>query len=483
VEPVGAGAPAGLRALRSAAARVDLSIGQLWLTIAVFVLIPLPFGATDLFWITVFTALLAIAFMMGVGTPMVMQHRLLIQVLSVCGIYAAVALVQVMPGAPSWIANPIWMQAQPLLSSPLAPRISTRAVIPVLAIGHYLLFTVALLNGVMIGASRSRYQILFRALLYSTAAYAVFGLLSQAFAPGSLLWIEKVAYRGVVTGTFVNHNTAATYFGTGCIAWLCHLIAHISARRFVSLKALLYVDLDERFLLTFILRAVGLLTCLCALVATGSRGGILCTAAAMAFAIALIMIRRNRERRRVVIVAGVMLLTAVCLVMLLDGGRLKTQGFFDQGRFETYRAVVAATARAPWLGTGAGTFQDVFPAIRSSNVSITGVWEAAHSTLLEIALEMGLPVAMLILGGALWAVFRLARGAVGEVGGGRTLQAMAAGVAVLGFLHSLIDFSLQVPGYAAVFAILLGAGLSQGAMPARSRHATPVARSASDAQS
>jgi hypothetical protein len=35
-----------------------------------------------------------------------------------------------------------------------------------------------------------------------------------------------------------------------------------------------------------------------------------------------------------------------------------------------------------------------------------------------------------------------------------------AGVATLSYLHSLIDFSLQIPGYEAVYAIMLGSALS-----------------------
>ncbi len=35
------------------------------------------------------------------------------------------------------------------------------------------------------------------------------------FTPDMLLWAQKVAYRGYLTATFVNHNTAATFVGAG----------------------------------------------------------------------------------------------------------------------------------------------------------------------------------------------------------------------------------------------------------------------------
>ncbi len=36
--------------------------------------------------------------------------------------------------------------------------------------------------------------------------------------PNLLLWVPKVAYRGSLTATFVNKNTAAAFFGCGAIS-------------------------------------------------------------------------------------------------------------------------------------------------------------------------------------------------------------------------------------------------------------------------
>ena len=35
------------------------------------------------------------------------------------------------------------------------------------------------------------------------------------------------------------------------------------------------------------------------------------------------------------------------------------------------------------------------------------------------------------------------------------------GIAVLSYLHSMIDFSLQIPGYLVLFGVLLGCGLAK----------------------
>ena len=66
----------------------------------------------------------------------------------------------------------------------------------------------------------------------------------------------------------------------------------------------------------------------------------------------------------------------------------------------------------PWFGTGQGTFAYAFPAYRSPNVSMWGVWDIAHNTLLEIAADMGVPIAALVV--VAWIVIFavLIRGAV-----------------------------------------------------------------------
>jgi hypothetical protein len=41
------------------------------------------------------------------------------------------------------------------------------------------------------------------------------------------------------------------------------------------------------------------------------------------------------------------------------------------------------------------------------------------------------------------------------------LLAAITGIALLSYLHSTIDFSLQIPGYLILFGILLGCGLAR----------------------
>jgi O-antigen ligase len=114
----------------------------------------------------------------------------------------------------------------------------------------------------------------------------------------------------------------------------------------------------------------------------------------------------------------------------------------------------------PWLGTGQGTFAYGFPSYRRSDASIFTVWDMAHNTLLEIAAEMGLPIAALVVAAWLAIFATLIRGVLVRRRG-ILVPAAALAVGLLAALHSLIDFTLQIPGYSIVALCLIGAGMAQ----------------------
>nr|WP_246705047.1 O-antigen ligase family protein [Rhizobium sp. SG570] len=163
--------------------------------------------------------------------------------------------------------------------------------------------------------------------------------------------------------------------------------------------------------------------------------------------------RSNVRRRRFVLIVSLMSIIAVVVAQKVIY-RIGAQSV-DQARLCTY----ASTAQAVWnnwpLGSGFGSFADVFPAYRSAQCSgIEGIWDAAHNSYLEGALGLGI-VFVVVLGVALitlgWAF------AIGLLERRRYHFAPAIGLAslVLVVLHSLIDFSMQIPGNAMFFAALL----------------------------
>jgi len=162
------------------------------------------------------------------------------------------------------------------------------------------------------------------------------------------------------------------------------------------------------------------------------------------------------------------------LLWLMGGqveGRIDAGGLTEQGRYATYQSTLRIIADHPWFGTGWGTFAAIIPAYRSGEISIWGVWELAHSTPLELAAELGVPLAAVVVLAWVLGMFVLLHGT--RRSRRETVAPLAAfAVALIANLHSSVDFSLQVSGYAIVAFAIVGVGLAQSfqiASPPRHR--------------
>ena len=461
------------RILQFAGATEKLRSVQLWATAFVLVLAPLFFGSVDQFWIAVWIVVLLITTILGVFVPLnIGQARVVWAFLSVCLVYAIVAVIQVVPGVLTSLDDSIWQQANDVLGTHVEPRISSTAQIPPLAIGHFLLVVTAFLSGFFAGTSRRSVSRIISAARTAILIYAIFGLVALVVTPNLLLWVPKVAYRGSLTATFVNKNTAAAFFGCGAILWSCWTYSAVQSIEKSSLRVLLLNSLNERVAMSLILRASAALTCFFALLLTNSRGGLIASSVGLLVALGVLEIDRFRRRIGYAIALSICALIALA-AWLTQMGRIASEGVIDDGRWQVYSLAVEAIGRRPLLGTGAGSFEILFPSLRTTDLSNWGVWDYAHSTILEIAVEMGLPVAGMVTLAALASIFLLVRRALKVDLRYRLSLAAIAGIAVTTYLHSLIDFSLQIPGYSIPFGILIGCGLADATADRSSRRRRP----------
>jgi hypothetical protein len=448
------------RILRFAGAAEKLRSVQLWATASVLVLAPLFFGSVDQFWIAAWIVVLSITTILGVAIPLnVVQTRVFWAFLAVCFIYAAVAVIQVAPQLLAGLDDSIWPRANDVLGTHVEPRISSTAEIPPLAIGHFLLVVTSFSSGFFAGTSRRSVSRIIFATRTAVLIYAGYGLVALAVTPNLLLWIPKVAYRGSLTATFVNKNTAATFFGCGAILWSCWTYFAVQSLEKSSLRVLLLNSLNERVAISLVLRASAALTCLFALLLTNSRGGLISSSVGLLVALGVLEIDRFKRRMGYAIALSICALIALA-AWLTQMGRIASEGVIDDGRWHVYSLAAEAIGNRPLLGAGAGSFEMLFPSLRTADLSGWGVWDYAHSTILEMAFEMGLPVAGMVTLAALASIFLLVRRAVKADQRDRVSLAAIAGVAVMTYLHSLIDFSLQIPGYSIPFGILIGCGLA-----------------------
>jgi O-antigen ligase len=203
--------------------------------------------------------------------------------------------------------------------------------------------------------------------------------------------------------------------------------------------------------------------CLLALFMTGSRAAAALSLAALLLAFILFFWRHLSTRIGISVALCSGCLVSFVLLELMGGNvraGFDARGYSDEARVQIYRSVLEMIAEHPWFGTGQGTFAYAYPAYRSMQSSMSGVLEMAHSTILEIASDMGIPIAVLVVISWIVILAVLHHGALVRRRN-RIMPVAAIAVATLALAHSLIDFSLQIPGYSIVALSLIGAGLAQ----------------------
>jgi O-antigen ligase len=441
---------------------------QVWITIIVVVLSPLFFGSVDLFWIATWTILLSIGALCGVGVRTSARQNCIVGIfLAVCGLYILVSLIQVVPLGLITLNDPSWNRVKELLDLDVPSRVSSRAEIPPIAAGHFLLFTTSVINGFFIGTSRSNSAKLIQIVRYALLAYVTYGLVALLLTPNAILWAPKLAYLGSLTATFINHNTAGTFVGAAAILWFIFSLSSLQSFGFSSFRLMLLTHSNEKRAFAIIAQLGAALTCFFALLLTGSRGALIASCLGLLAAVILLFASLQKKTRLWLILLSSAVALATTLALVSQMGRIGSQGLLDDARWSVYELCIGAIRQRPLLGAGVGTFSDIFPSLRPNGFFGSGVWDYAHSTILEIAVEMGIPVMLIVLLAALASLLLLARATVRSDGRNRGLLAAITGIVVLSYLHSLVDFSLQIPGYLILFGVLLGCGLARASSPPR----------------
>jgi O-antigen ligase len=444
-----------------------------WLLFAAAALAPLPFGSSQpvatSVWCLVLGLTLAIAPTQKLRTP----HLILLGCAAVVVTAYAIVLHEQLAEHPWFSPHPLWSTASDALGTKLDPTISIARHEPYFALGPPLACMLALICGFVVCTDRGRARTLLWVLAWSGVAYAIYGVAAHLIDPTKVLWRDKPAYIENVTATFINRNTAAVYFGSCavvCLMLLCERIRQDLPREPIAWRKLadeLMSSAPRDVIVPFTM----LFACLLPTFMSGSRAGVILTLIALISSFA-IYFRQDLPRRAdiaaAVVGAGIL---AVVLLQFMGGrvnARFSTQGVDDEGRVAVWRATLRMIADHPWFGTGQGTFVWSFPSYRTGDISTWGIWDRAHDTLLEIAADMGVPLAILVAAGWL-VIFGVLIHGIRVRRRDLLIPISAFVVGMIAVLHSLIDFSLQIPGYSIPTLALIGAGLAQSFASERSK--------------
>lgn len=364
------------------------------------------------------------------------------------------------------LQHPVWQSAREVLGpvsgaisvSPAQTRNSLLALAPVLGF-------LVMLRAI---ADQNDALAMLRRLAYFGAVTAAVGLVELFFFPADPLSAAADPYRNSLTSFFFNRNSTGTFLGLGLLVSVAICFHHLRAIEPERLIARLGTwgggssRSEKRFLLFAGLAFLQLL----ALFLTQSRGAIGATLAALLFFIAIMARRRLTASRNAALPASWLriaklggLALGLWLIYLLLGGRVAyriEQKGLDDTRFCAFGLMRQALVDNLPLGTGFGTFQDVFPAYRDHDCTgINGVWDAAHNGFIEGGMGLGLlflllvPIAITLLARAFLSGLR-------ERQRYRFIPALGLAVLLMICLHSLVDFSLQIPAVAFYAAAILG---------------------------
>ena len=426
---------------------------------------PFPFGSTNDLSIAFWCLCLGIAVIFAPTRDLRAPHLWLLAGIAVIVLGYAFVLHEQLSDHP-WVApfQPIWKQASDLLGVPIAPSASIVKNEAFFALGAPLANILAIILGITVGADRERARRLLWVIAISGAAYALYGVLSFLIEPTMILWREKTAYLGSVTGTFINHNTAAVYFGSAAVVWALLILDKIRRRLPASplIWNRLLRDLAKVSLRSMFPQFSALLICIVAMFMTTSRAGVGLSLLVIVISCVIFLRKDLPTRVGFAIALGSGAIAALGLMQLLGGrvnSRFDSSGLVDEGRMEAWKSTLRFVGTNPWFGTGMGTFRGAFPPYRSPEISIYGIWDRAHSTPLELVSEVGIPLALLIA--VAWSVMFIVLARKIFSRRREIVPLAAATTASLSLAHSSLDFTMQIPGYTIPFFALFGAGLAQ----------------------
>lgn len=365
----------------------------------------------------------------------------------------------------SMLAHPVWGMAGEALGESVVGAISVNRGATMLALVR--LLTAASIFWLTLQLCRHpvRALLLLRAIGLIVAAYSAYGLVLTAFFAGAIPFFDAPDGGALVRATFVNRNSFATYAGLGLVvtvALTLRLFRHEVPEAAVLMRYCLTRFVEATGRQGWMLLSAGFVT-LVALLGTASRGGILATALGL-FALFLLSFARQRRGATERVEALVFLLVAIVASFMFFGdlfvGRMAVAGLEDTGRMSVYMITLRSILDTPLLGFGYGTFADVFPMYRDQSISVSGGWDKAHDSYLEIWQGLGLLFGSALILAVGWLVVKCLSGALTRRQNA-TPAIVATAVSLLVGAHALVDFSLQIEAVALTYMAVLGAGMAQ----------------------
>lgn len=370
------------------------------------------------------------------------------------------AFIQTQGFVPASWANPFWLETQKALIVPVTPSIAMNPEAALLGLSKLLTYIAAGFLAFVIAQEPKRARQLIEILWVSGTAICFYGLTQQIFQTQKILWFDKWSNQDDLTATFVNHNDFSIYAaltlvcGTGLLmqSWREKVSSvHPSARLHAIREWLIRNGILRIFLILLVLACIFF---------SHSRAGLILGVVGI-FATAFFFQIYAKNYKSAVFIAffSVLAMFAVFVLAMEFSERFTRllNDYSSRDRAKVYGLVLQAIKDNPFFGYGLGNFEPVF---RQYQHGMVMEFNHAHSDILESLLDYGVPVALILWSAIGLLLSGLVHGMLTRRRHGLfSVVALAASFIVL--CHAGINFSLQIPGIAVIWAALLGSGLAQ----------------------
>jgi O-antigen ligase len=447
--------------------------GTFWSLTTVVLLSPLPVGSDrPLPASLLFAAIgaLVLVWAIGILVGAVGQAGPVRPLLPAAALFActvAWAAAQASSFTPAPLHHPYWAAAGAVLARPAAGAISVDPEATWTRLQGLLAYGGVFWLAFELCGRKGRARQVLLALALAGLLYAAWGVYAQFTRPGP------------VTSTFVNRNSYATYAGITLFCGLSLVVQRFAryARDDVPIGRAL-VHMFSRLDLITTMAMLSCLACGMALLLTGSRGAVV--AVGLALLLYLWLLGSGSILRSRAFQLGLVVVLVTAAGLLRYSGEQTIERFGQAGanfgdRIVYYETTWRAMQDRPLLGTGYGTYADAFRAYNGPETE-TYFLDKAHNTYLQLMFELGWPAALALFAGIGHLASRCWQGARSP-GRDRVYPATALACSVLVGVHSLVDFSIEMPANAITYALLLGMGCARAGGRRRSA-AQPAPRGA-----
>lgn len=377
--------------------------------------------------------------------------------------------LQSAPWTPEVLHHPIWDLPREALSRSAQGYVSLNPYNTTTETMKLLTFAAVGWLTFILSTRRENAHMLFLALFFVGLAYSIYGIVLSALGTSQITLLEGVRplFGRDVTGALVARSSFSTIAGISFLVGLA-LVGEAAGSAIVTWRGwqpLIRTILQFAFGRGAVWLA-GTLIVFAALVAAASRAGLIATLFGLMIAFCFALAFAVRRQSIVWTLAGEALAAAaVVAVFTFNGstGEARIGNLIETARAIELGPVMWQVAERaindrPLSGIGLGAYHDAFYLFADKFVPY--IVDRAHNDYLELAAGLGLPATVIWVGALFLIVLQCVAGAFRRRRS-RMYPVTAVCVAAVVGIHSISDFSLQVPADSLWFAVVLAIGLAQ----------------------